>query len=114
MKKSLYEILCSEFDEGIGYSNALDLCIAIFCSTDWLYGVDVNTCTKEGIATAFGKISEQGIVQNFDLELAHSKGAVIVDYKNKIHWLEIINHAMRSNNFYDQEKFKEWWMSRSC
>jgi hypothetical protein len=68
--------------------------------------VKPECCTKEGIADVFSYFSEMGFILKFESTIANKCGDNVCCFTDKKHWLEIINHAIKSNRFYDSDCVK--------
>ena len=106
MKKlTLTEVMRTKFETGIRYPDAVELCVAIFCSVDWLPEVKSEHCSKSAIAAVFGSLAKEGFI--FDFSIATVPAAQISHFTDKRHWLEVLDNAMKSDHFYDSDKVKE-------
>ena len=101
MNDSLKEELLLKFSNGIEYASAKELCIAIFCSTDWLPNVKSEECTKKGIAESFSYLAKEGLIHN--TSLLGNSGIITEAY----YWVQLINDPMKSGCFYNGKYVKD-------
>ncbi len=100
MNKSLKDELLFKFSKGLEYGSAKELCIAIFCSADWLPNVNSEECTKQGIAESFSHLAKKGGIVNID---SLENSSII---KESSFWIQLINDSMKSGCFYDGERVR--------
>lgn len=99
-KRSLVEKLRDKFCDGLAYVDAIELCIALYCSSDWFEDVYAEDFSKESIADVFSKLVEDGVINSCDEAVASARGAG-GDFSKAEHWRRIIASSLLLNRFYD-------------
>lgn len=94
---SLEKALALKISPQISYQLATELCLALFCSVEWLPNVKVEEFTKENIANVFSRLVQDGFV-----DLGEE---VVVSYDDCInisHWVDVIDSSLKENRCYDR------------
>lgn len=97
---SLHDKLISKFPNGLVYRDALELCIALFCSADWFDDIREDELDKKNIANVFSRLVKAGLVLEIEESIAIERG-VVGDFSSSSHWLQIMNSSLSQDRFYD-------------
>jgi hypothetical protein len=98
---SLKEALLLKFPNGISLASSKELCIALFCSTDWFPNVDCQEFTKTGIAGAFKFLAKKKLIIQDSVENESEP----INEEN--YWIQLINNSMVTGSFYDRNHVKD-------
>ncbi|CAN7530643.1 hypothetical protein LJR232_003583 [Aquipseudomonas alcaligenes] len=100
-KRNLHSILSEKFKNGIDYDDATELCIALFCSADWLPEANDLQLSKDSIAQAFRELTIDGLIRKSNFKQDLNTSSI-----NSEHWLQLIETALKSGIFYDKNKIE--------
>lgn len=101
-KTYFHSKLNSKFAKGITYRNAVEVCVALFCSADWVKGVHEDEVSTENIAKVFSELAKGGIITNFEEKYAIEMG-VDGNPSGAEHWIQIMKSSLKRNRFYDPD-----------
>ncbi len=103
----LFVRLKSKFKNGINYNDAVEVCLAIYCSADWVKNLKEESCSKENIALAFSSLANVGIILCFDLTVSEQHGVTSNSFTDKKHWIQIMDNALNLKKIYDRSRVSE-------
>lgn len=98
---NLIDKLRSLFPGGIKHSDAVELCIAFYCSSNWFSDVREDEFSKKNIVNVFSQLAGDGYIE-YNPIISHERGA-FESFKLPEHWNKIINSALKLNWFYDRD-----------
>jgi hypothetical protein len=100
IQTTLKEALLFKLSNGISLASSKELCIALFCSTDWLPNVESHEFTKKGIAEAFSFLAKKKLITKNTLD------EELDCIRETDFWVQLINKSMVSGSFYDRDHVK--------
>ena len=104
----LVDFLREQFQDGIQYEDAAQLCLSIYSTGDILPGGVINEDTSmDRIAEAFSDISRQGLIRSYFSYKAVIYGANYHSIEDKGHWIEVQASILKLKTTYDIERVRE-------
>jgi GH15 family glucan-1,4-alpha-glucosidase len=100
----LIDFLNDKFNGGILYTDAVHVCLGLYCSLDFLpKDVDTDNLTKEKLSECFSNLSSDKKIISFEKEVAEYFGVYSVEFKSREHWSEIISSITKKGRSYDSD-----------
>ena len=97
----LQSYIASAFPEGLGYNDAAQLCLRLYCSVDGLPSEFHSQCTKDNLALIFTILSATGFIKDDAKMLAPLYGASFHSVNEKGHWIEVIASIFKKGDTVD-------------
>jgi len=103
----LADFLASRFSQGLLYSDAVQLCLAIYCSAGILPAELIDEeLSMDRIAEAFSEISTRGLIREYRSNVAATYGANYHSVEAKGHWIEVQASILKMKLTYDLDRAK--------
>jgi len=110
----LVDFLSEYFRDGIQYEDAVQLCLAIYSSSDILpLLVQQDDLSMDKIAEAFANIAKLGLIKNYIPYKATFYGATYHAIEDKGHWIETQASIFKLNTTQDLNTVKALLGSKS-
>lgn len=103
----LFDFLREQCQSGIQYEDAVELCLAIYSSSDILPDVvQKDDLSMDTIAEAFAASARLGLIKDYASYKAIPYGANYHLLAEKGHWIEIQASLLKSKTSYDLNRVK--------
>jgi hypothetical protein len=80
---------------GLGYWDATQLCLRLYCTANGVPDFLCPTLTLEGLAEAFSELARKGWVHDVESPLQALYGAQFHGVNDKGHWIEVITSIFK-------------------
>jgi hypothetical protein len=94
--------------DGLGYWDATELCLRLYCTAGGVPGFLRSTLTREGLAEAFSELARRGWVHDIGSPRQVLYGAQFHEVNDQGHWIEVMASVFKSTmSVVDFEKGEE-------
>ncbi len=100
----LIDFLNDKFNGGVSYTNAIHVCLGLYCSLDFLpKDVDTDNLTKNKLSECFSALSLDKKIVSFEKEVAEYYGVYCVEFQGREHWGDILSSITKKGRSYDSD-----------
>ncbi|MFG0721035.1 hypothetical protein ACF8PU_05040 [Pseudomonas sp. GLN_6] len=100
----LYDFVFKKFSSGIQYQEAVDLCLALYCSADWVPEVDPKDVNRKNIAKVFSLLAKGGYIKP-DPFRGELQGDHLITEQE--YWDNVISTLFSSDAGYNSDNVKK-------